>query len=86
MVHGDSLEETQEVSKIAQPHANKQWPKAFHGSCGNLPGPHEGSIDHECPDSPDDVGEHSNSANTGKLSGVEKEHITMTPTTNNFLA
>ena len=38
----------------------------FLGSCGNLPSPCERSVDHECPDSLDDVGEYSNSFNTGK--------------------
>ena len=49
--------------------------EVFHGSCRNLPSPHEGSVDHECPDSLDDVGDHSNSSNTGQPSEVEKEHI-----------
>ena len=33
--------------------------KAFHGSCKNLPSPHGGNVNHECPDSLDDVSEHS---------------------------
>ena len=46
--------------------------KAFYGSCGNLPSPREGSVDHECPDSLDDFCEHSNSTNTDKPSEVKK--------------
>ena len=59
--------------------------KVFHGSCGNLPSPRMGSVDHECPDSLDNYGEHSNSANTGEPSEVEKELIpvSMAPTKNN---
>ena len=49
--------------------------KVFHCSCGNLSSPGKGSIDHKCPDSLDNVGEHSNSANTGESSEVKKEHI-----------
>ena len=51
--------------------------KTFHGSRGNLPSPREGSFDHECPDSLDNVGEHSNSAKTDVPSEVEKVHISV---------
>ena len=33
------------------------------------------SVDHKCPDSLDNVGEHSNSANTDEPSEVEKKQI-----------
>ena len=57
----------------------------FNGSCGNLPSPCEVSIDVGCPDSLDNVGEHSNSANIGESNEVDKEHITvsMVSTKNN---
>ena len=49
--------------------------KVFHGICGNLSSPSEGSVDHEYPDSLGDVGEHSNSANTGEPSEVKKSTL-----------
>ena len=77
--------EKQEVSKVINPTSTSIDTKVSHGSCRNLPSLLKGSVDHECPDSLDDVGEHSSSANTGNASEVEKEHISvsMVPTKNN---
>ena len=61
--------------KLYNPMSTSIDTKAFHGSCGNLPNPTGGSVDHECPDSLDDVGEHSNSANTGEPSEVKKSTL-----------
>ena len=54
-------------------------------AAGIYPANFKGSVDHEWPDSLDDIGEHSSSANTGDASEVEKEHIPvfMVPIKNN---
>ena len=79
------LTQRNRFSRLYNPMSTSIDTKVFYGSCGNLPSPCKGSVDHECLDSLDNFGEHSDSANTGEPSEVEKRaHSSfMVPAKNN---